>query len=285
MTDTPLDTAHIAMDAQPDNDTARLQFYERLADSELFLLLEKDADGDQIEPRLFDTEELRLVLVFDREHRLTAFAEGPAPYAALSGRSLVDMLDGQEGIRRSYKEGGGARSRREQLDAEALRFGLRASTREFGEVCWRQTQERIMDRRLLEEIQSKSLAAGTGATGALEARLVEEAKRESLRTARASYRSTVEEEARLLEEVKRESLRPPPATEGESMFEDAPRPGRLERPVEHPSTAAAAAVGDGATDLVQNSDDDYSSFVAFLDDRRPAAKKLSPNDSRKSGSS
>ena len=96
MTDTPLDTAHIAMDAQPDNDTARLQFYERLADSELFLLLEKDADGDQIEPRLFDTEELRLVLVFDREHRLTAFAEGPAPYAALSGRSLVDMLDRQD---------------------------------------------------------------------------------------------------------------------------------------------------------------------------------------------
>ena len=96
MTNTPLDTAHIAMDANPDDDTVRLQFYERLADSELFLLLEKDAEGDQIEPRLFDTEEMRLVLVFDREHRLNSFADGPAPYAALSGRSLVDMLDGQD---------------------------------------------------------------------------------------------------------------------------------------------------------------------------------------------
>lgn len=96
MTETPLDTAHIAMDANPDEDTIRLQFYERLADSELFLLLEKEANGDQIEPRLFDTEDMRLVLVFDREYRLNAFAEGPAPYAALSGRSLVDMLDGQD---------------------------------------------------------------------------------------------------------------------------------------------------------------------------------------------
>lgn len=96
MTNTPLDTAHIAMDANPDDDTVRLQFYERLADSELFLLLEKDAEGDQIEPRLFDTEDMRLVLVFDREHRLNSFADGPAPYAALSGRSLVDMLDGQD---------------------------------------------------------------------------------------------------------------------------------------------------------------------------------------------
>lgn len=96
MTDTPLDAAHIAMDSQPDDDAVRLRFYERLSDSELFLLLEKEADGDQIEPRMFDTEDIRLVLVFDREHRLTAFADGPAPYAALSGRSLVDMLDGQD---------------------------------------------------------------------------------------------------------------------------------------------------------------------------------------------
>ena len=96
MTDTPLDVAHIAMEANPDDDTIRLQFYERLADSELFLLLENDAQGDQVEPRLFDTEDIHLVLVFDREHRLNTFADGPAPYAALSGRSLAEMLDGQD---------------------------------------------------------------------------------------------------------------------------------------------------------------------------------------------
>jgi hypothetical protein len=96
MTHTALDTAHIAMEASPDDDTARLAFYERLADSELFILLEKEAEGDQIEPRLFETKDVRLVLVFDREYRLTEFAEGPAPYAALSGRSLTDMLNGQD---------------------------------------------------------------------------------------------------------------------------------------------------------------------------------------------
>lgn len=95
MTDTPLDIAHARMEASPEDDAARLSFYERLADSELFLLLETDADGDQIEPRLFDTEDMRLIAVFDREHRLSAFTDGIAPYAALSGRSLAEMLHGQ----------------------------------------------------------------------------------------------------------------------------------------------------------------------------------------------
>ena len=96
MTETVLDIAYMAMESRPEDDKARLTFYERLADCELFLLLEKDAERDQIEPRLFETEEMRLVLAFDREHRLTEFAEGPAPYAALSGRNLASMLEGQD---------------------------------------------------------------------------------------------------------------------------------------------------------------------------------------------
>lgn len=95
MTDTALDAAHKGMQANPDDDRARLTFYERLADSELFMLLEKEVEDDLLEPRLFETEDLRLVLVFDREHRLNAFAEGAAPYAALSGRSLANLLEGQ----------------------------------------------------------------------------------------------------------------------------------------------------------------------------------------------
>ena len=35
---TPLDKAHAAMDADEADDAARLKFYQRLADSELFLL-------------------------------------------------------------------------------------------------------------------------------------------------------------------------------------------------------------------------------------------------------
>lgn len=96
MTDhTPLDRAHTAMDAAPHDDAARLQFFERLADSELFLLLTKEAAGENISPEMFEVADGRFVLVFDREDRLTAFTGRPSPYAALSGRGVVQMLAGQ----------------------------------------------------------------------------------------------------------------------------------------------------------------------------------------------
>jgi hypothetical protein len=92
---TPLDTAHAAMENAPDDDALRLRFFERLADGELFLLLDKDPDGDRITPRIFDLEDGRFVLAFDREDRLAAFADGIAPYAALSGRALADLVRDQ----------------------------------------------------------------------------------------------------------------------------------------------------------------------------------------------
>ncbi|MFP4274712.1 MAG: SseB family protein [Paracoccaceae bacterium] len=93
---TPLDAAHAAMQAAPESETDRLRFYERLADGELMLLLATEAEGDSVTPRIFDLgEEGRFVLVFDREERLSAFTEGPAPYAALPGRALAGMLAGQ----------------------------------------------------------------------------------------------------------------------------------------------------------------------------------------------
>lgn len=93
---TPLDLAHAAMEAAPQDDAARLRFYERLADAELFLMLTEEADGDQISPELFETPEGAFVLVFDREERLAQFAGRPVPYAALSGRIVAQMLAGQE---------------------------------------------------------------------------------------------------------------------------------------------------------------------------------------------
>ena len=93
--ETLLDRAHAAMEAAPEDDRARLAFHERLADAELFLLLDREPVGADIAPRLFPLEDGPVVLVFDREDRLTAFAEGPAPYAALSGRALAGMLAGQ----------------------------------------------------------------------------------------------------------------------------------------------------------------------------------------------
>ncbi len=93
---TPLDLAHAAMEQEPANETARLQFYERLADCELFMMLGEEPEGDEISPSVFDTEDGRFVLVFDREERLAAFAGRVVPYVALSGRGVVQMLVGQD---------------------------------------------------------------------------------------------------------------------------------------------------------------------------------------------
>ncbi|WP_322894896.1 MULTISPECIES: SseB family protein [unclassified Yoonia] len=92
---TDLDAAHAAMEAAPDDDAARLRFYERLADSEIFLLLGEEAEGDQITPALFDVEGGKYALIFDGEERLSDFVGRIAPYAALPGRALVQMLAGQ----------------------------------------------------------------------------------------------------------------------------------------------------------------------------------------------
>ncbi|OUD08153.1 hypothetical protein BVC71_15220 [Marivivens niveibacter] len=93
---TEIDTAHAAMEAAPEDDAVRLRFYERLADSELFLLLasEPEADDD-ITPEVIEADGIQYVLVFDREERLADFAERAASYAAVSGRGLAQMLMGQ----------------------------------------------------------------------------------------------------------------------------------------------------------------------------------------------
>ncbi len=92
---TDLDQAHAAMEANPEDDVARLRFYERLADTELFMLLGEEAAGDRITPELFEIEDQKFTLVFDREERLSQFVGRAAPYAGLPGRALVQMLHGQ----------------------------------------------------------------------------------------------------------------------------------------------------------------------------------------------
>ena len=95
MSETEIDMAHAAMEAEPENDAARLAFYERLADSELFMLLSGEPNGDQIKPELFDIQDQKFALVFDSEERLATFVGRPAPYAGLPGRGLVQMIKGQ----------------------------------------------------------------------------------------------------------------------------------------------------------------------------------------------
>lgn len=95
MSETPLDTAHAAMMAAPDDDTARLRFYERMADVELYVLLEAEPAGDRIDPKILETDGAQYLLVFDRAQRLAQYAGDAAAYVALSGRNVAAMLDGQ----------------------------------------------------------------------------------------------------------------------------------------------------------------------------------------------
>ena len=80
------------MEATPDHDRPRLRFYERLADAELYLLLSDDQSEEMIAPRTFPLDRGSAVLAFDRADRLATFAEGAAPYAELTGRTLAPML-------------------------------------------------------------------------------------------------------------------------------------------------------------------------------------------------
>ena len=89
---TMLDRAHAEM--QGGGDAERLRFYDRLCDAELFLLLEDEAQGDRIAPRVFPLEDGPVVLTFDTEERLAEFEPGAA-YAAMTGRSLAGLLAGQ----------------------------------------------------------------------------------------------------------------------------------------------------------------------------------------------
>lgn len=96
--ETPLDRTHRAMEEAPEDGQARLRFYERLADAELFLLLTEEPPEDDtaaVTPQVFPVGEERYVLAFDREERLAAFAGPAAAYAALPGRALAGMLAGE----------------------------------------------------------------------------------------------------------------------------------------------------------------------------------------------
>jgi hypothetical protein len=53
---TPLDEAFAAMEAEG-TDAARLAWFDLLVASELFLLLEAEAEGDTVRPRVFEVED------------------------------------------------------------------------------------------------------------------------------------------------------------------------------------------------------------------------------------
>ena len=92
---TPIDAAHAAMEAEPDADALRLAFYQRLAETELHVILDREATVGVADPRVLQLSTGPVVTVFDTEERLAEFAGAEAPYLALPGRQLVRMLAGQ----------------------------------------------------------------------------------------------------------------------------------------------------------------------------------------------
>jgi len=90
---TALDQAHAAMEAGGEPEA--LAFWRCFADAELFLVLEQEATGDTLEPRVFDLSMGRMLLAFDSEERLATISESPLPYAALPGRVVAAQLAGQ----------------------------------------------------------------------------------------------------------------------------------------------------------------------------------------------
>ncbi|GAB1481084.1 SseB family protein [Paracoccaceae bacterium] len=104
---TALDQAHAAM--RTGGEAEALAFYRLLADATLFLLLEREAEGERIQPRIFDLEDGPVLLAFDAEERLAVLGDAPLPYAALPGRIVAQHLAGQ-GVSLGLNFGTGAPS-------------------------------------------------------------------------------------------------------------------------------------------------------------------------------
>lgn len=95
MMETPLDIVHDRMQTAPEDENARLAFYEVLAVAELFVLLDGEPRGDDISPSTIEHEGVRYVLVFDTEDRLLRFTERATEHAAMAGRRLAQLLAGE----------------------------------------------------------------------------------------------------------------------------------------------------------------------------------------------
>ena len=107
MTRSALDLAHAAMQAGDEADARA--FYRLLADAPLCLLLSAPAEGDQLQPQVFDLSDGPVILAFDSEERLAAFQDGPQPYAMLPGRVIAQAVAGQ-GVSLGLNLGTGAES-------------------------------------------------------------------------------------------------------------------------------------------------------------------------------
>ena len=92
---TPIDCAFAAMQVDNTDTIARLRFYESLCDAELILSLKNEPTNETLSPQIFSSEGQNYALIFDSHERLADFAKVTSPYAALPGRVIIEMLEGQ----------------------------------------------------------------------------------------------------------------------------------------------------------------------------------------------
>ena len=92
---TALDRAFAAMEADADDDVARLGYYGELANADLCLLLDREAGTTSLTPQVFDLDGGRYVLLFDGDERLADFVGSAAPCAHLAGRVVAGLLAGK----------------------------------------------------------------------------------------------------------------------------------------------------------------------------------------------
>lgn len=109
--DSALDHAAAAM---PNSEVARMQFYHIFAETPLTLLLQTEAVGEDLSPLTFDLPSGAMILAFDSEDRLAAWAasqgQGALPYAQLPGRVLAGLIAGQSGLDLGLNFGAGSAS-------------------------------------------------------------------------------------------------------------------------------------------------------------------------------
>ena len=109
--DSALDQAAAAM---PNSEAARLQFYHLFAETPLTLLLQAEAASEDLSPMTFDLPSGAMILAFDSEDRLAAWAaaqgQGALPYAQLPGRVLAGLIAGQSGLDLGLNFGAGSAS-------------------------------------------------------------------------------------------------------------------------------------------------------------------------------
>lgn len=79
--------------SRPEEDAARLAFYEALSGAELVLPIASDMAGDAVEPEMADLGGVPHVVAHDGVAGLAGRA--PRPTASLSGLALARMLEGQ----------------------------------------------------------------------------------------------------------------------------------------------------------------------------------------------